>query len=146
MNKRKPPVDPIPIHRKFGFEHMMDRERIRLELVGDNRDGYQFDSAIEFEITRRLEQEAFDNPKPSLSERQAVARAANRTFTGNMNLSVEQLEYVIEMFGQSNSPIALDIAAKAENALNKKADYDSESKVINDCAQKVRDKYPDFYK
>ena len=146
---RKKIVDDTPAHRKLGYQHNLDRERIRKDILGDARDGYQFDSEVEFEITKRLEQEHKDNPTPTMQERQAVWRAkhlSNSTFSGNMSLSAEQLSYIIDMFGESNNPIALAIAAKAFGSLDNQDDFYNQTKDMITKAEEIKVKFPDLFK
>lgn len=111
--------DPVPVHRKFGYDHHMERQRIREHLIRRGWDAK--DVTIEFRVSAI--QERIARYKPTFRERQqkwlaeqAARRPARTDF--DLKLTREELEHLVYLFGGANDPVSASIAAKAQEILN----------------------------
>lgn len=112
--------DPIPDRHKFGYEHNLEMDTIRKELLAEGMDpaGFQLESAA---IKRYQE-----NHKDDLTyrQRQDLARYNGEKWVTPhpspvkpvLKFTDEEIEYLKEMLDRVNDPIGLDILDKLNAA------------------------------
>lgn len=108
--------DDIPLHRKFGYAHTMERQAIRAELLAD---GHADDHTLHFAVVREQERRA--KGKPTLRQRQDAHKAARALVWGLLGcptrprslwLSGEELDYLRERLAGVNDPVGQSILEK----------------------------------
>lgn len=106
--------DQTPLHRKLGYEHAVERARIREHLI--RRGWSPSDLAFEFRITRI--QERIAKYKPTFRQRQEAARARGEKWVTSdkpplPGLTVEEWKFLADHFEGANHPLAQSIQSKA---------------------------------
>ena len=105
MSRRVYP-DTVPIERKFGYSHVMERAAIRAELVAA---GEPDDMRLHFKVVS--EQERRHKDDPTFAERCAAFRA--RQPKAREGFTREELDRIAEHFAGANDPVAISILEKA---------------------------------
>lgn len=104
--------------RPFGWAHHAERDEIRARLreKGDYREGY--DPRLEFRVSRI--QARLRRNRPTYAERQAAWRARQpRSTSASIRFEREELERLVDLFGEANDPVTAKIGAKAAEALRR---------------------------
>ena len=101
--------DETPLHRKLGYEHAVERARIREHLI--RRGWSPSDLAFEFRITRI--QDRIHKHKPTMRERQQAWLAKQPQPKPSVIFTPEELAFLVEHFEGANHPLAQSIYAKA---------------------------------
>ena len=103
-------ADPVPVERKFGYQHMMEMQEIEDELREKGLDGIALTFAASAEYLKRHR----NDPSFRMKQQQNAFRTQQKvaeltTFTA------EELKLIAERFAMSNTDIGQSIHKKAEN-------------------------------
>lgn len=118
----KKQIDDVPVHMKFGYQAVIEKEAIRKRLLAEGFDG---DSARLFMAVEAAYIQAHANDM-SYAERQKLWREGQcKTPTDSVvALTLEELQYLVAQLGGVNEPIGRDCLDKFSAALNKLVAYD----------------------
>lgn len=101
-----------PFRRKFGFDAMIEKMRIRKDLEEKGKSGMQ----LFFEV-ERIYNENHKND-PSFRERQAGAKPTQAPI--GVWLTRDEAEYLINRLAGVNDPVGMQIVEKALDSLGKR--------------------------
>ena len=110
LTKRK---DDTPIHKKFGYKAMLEKEAIRKELLESGWDG----NSIEFYFA--VEDRYIENHKNDLSLRERQALLPKPPVVEDVLLSTEEMEYLVFKLEGVNDPIGVSALTKLKKILSK---------------------------
>jgi hypothetical protein len=111
---RRRTIDTTPIHRKLGYEHAVERQRIRAHLIRRGHDPHAL--AFEFRVTRI--QDRIAKYKPTFRQRQDAARERGEKWVATHPVTRptfdrDELLFLIEHFEGANHPLAQSVYTKA---------------------------------
>lgn len=97
--------------KPFGWAWHQERDEIRAHILKRR-------TLLPLELERRIDdiQIRIHRNRPTLRQRQA-ARFIPSTSDRSLRLTDDELNYIIDIFGSANNPVAISIAAKARSVL-----------------------------
>lgn len=105
-----PPKRLVRRKLKLGYEHNLERDKIRSHLKKRGRYGLYG----EFKVIKI--QDRINKYKPTLKQRQQM-KSTQITKLKHQNFTTEELEYIAERFAMSNDPMGQNISLKAKSIL-----------------------------
>ena len=119
---RKPKVDPIPDHLKFGYEHNKVAAEVRAEMIAAGRDPadprFHFDMVAERDRRFYEGKETYAEGCARRNKQWADAHAEKIRFEYKpVSLTPEEIDYLICKLQGVNEPVGLDLRERLEKAL-----------------------------
>lgn len=106
-------ADEVPIHRKFGYDHMVETAEMREALIAKGVSG----TALIFEVSKEYLRRHRDDPSFRMMQQQR-SFAEQAEIKRVTSFSADELAAIRDRFSQSNDDLGKRVYEKALNALS----------------------------